>query len=118
MRGTPTGRLTCGLWRGDPAPLIVLDDRFEKAKVAIIDAVKEGVETFSMDRDTILAVDWSKHGVGFMLLQKSYQCKAVDNHKCCPTGWKLVLAGGRFTTPTESRYSPVEGEALAIVEGF
>ena len=93
-----------------------LNDRFEQAKLAIINAVREGVETFSMDRDTILAVDWSKHGVGFMLLQKSCQCEAVDNHKCCPTGWKLVLAGGRFTTPTESRYSPVEGEALAIVE--
>ena len=48
-----------------------LNDKFEKAKVAIIEAVKKGVESFSMDRDTILAVDWSKHWVGFMLLQKS-----------------------------------------------
>ena len=71
-----------------------------------------------MDRDTILAVDWSKHGVGFMLLQKACQCEKVDNHRCCPTGWKLILAGGRFTTPTESRYSPVEGEALEIAEGL
>ena len=71
-----------------------------------------------MDRDTILAVDWSKHGVGFMLLQKTCKCEKADNHRCCATGWVLILAGGRFTTPSESRYSPVEGEALAIVEGL
>ena len=34
---------------------------------------------------------------------------------CCHTGWRLVYAGGRFTTPAESRYSPIEGEALAVV---
>ena len=82
-----------------------LNDKFEKAKVAIIEAVEEGVESFSMDRDTILAVDWSKHGVGFMLLQKTCKCEAVDNHRCCATGWVLILAGGRFTQPSESQYS-------------
>ena len=30
----------------------------------------------------------------------------------------MVLRGGRFTKPAESRYSPVEGEALAVVEGL
>ena len=33
---------------------------------------------------------------------------------CCQTGWKLVFAGSRFTTETESRYAPIEGEALAV----
>ena len=37
-----------------------LDDKFEKAKIAIVEAVEEGVESFSMDRDTIVAVDWSE----------------------------------------------------------
>ena len=78
-----------------------LDDRFKQAKVAIIAAVKEGVETFNMDRDTILVVDWSKHGVGFMLLQKICKCEKADNHRCCETGWVLIVAGGRFTTPSE-----------------
>ena len=26
-----------------------------------------------------------------------------------------MFAGGRFTTPAESRYSPIEGEAIAVV---
>ena len=34
---------------------------------------------------------------------------------CCKTGWRLVLAGGRFTTAAEGRYSATEGECLAGV---
>ena len=57
-----------------------LSDKFEEAKLAIVDAVKEGVESFTMDRPTILAVDWSKHGVGYMLLQKTCECEGVESH--------------------------------------
>ena len=38
--------------------------------------------------------------------------------RCCPGGWKLVLAGGRFTTAAESHYSPVEGECLAVADSL
>ena len=38
--------------------------------------------------------------------------------RCCNDGWKLVLAGGRFTKPAESRYSPVEGELLAVADAL
>ena len=34
---------------------------------------------------------------------------------CCSDIWKLVFPGSRFTTPTESWYSPTEGEALTVV---
>ena len=37
---------------------------------------------------------------------------------CCPGGWRLVLAGGRFTLPAESRYSPTERECLAVAVGL
>ena len=37
---------------------------------------------------------------------------------CCPGGWRLVLVGGRFTLPAESRYSPTEGECLAVAVGL
>ena len=30
----------------------------------------------------------------------------------------MVLAGGRFTKPAESRYSPVEGELLGVVDAL
>ena len=67
-----------------------------------------------MKRPTCIATDWSKEGMGYMLLQKKCKCVAIDP-RCCPGGWGLVLAGSRFCSGAESRYAPVEGEAQAIV---
>ena len=30
----------------------------------------------------------------------------------------MIFAGSRFTTPAESRYAPVEGEALAVANAL
>ena len=91
-----------------------LQEAFEESKKIIVDAVKEGVMTFEMGRTTCLATDWSKYGVGFVLLQKYCDCKE-KTPICCNSGWKLVFAGSRFTSGAESRYACVEGEAPAIV---
>ncbi|CAG2216565.1 unnamed protein product [Mytilus edulis] len=32
--------------------------------------------------------------------------------------WRITLVGSRFTHPAESRYAPVEGEALAVVDAL
>ena len=37
---------------------------------------------------------------------------------CCSTGWKIVLVGSHFTHSAESRYAPVEGEALAVADAL
>ena len=86
---------------------------FEKSKKLLIDMVKDGIRNFDTARRTCLQTDWSKEGMGYLLLQKYCKCKE-DSPVCCPEGWKLVFAGSRFLTPTESRYSPTEGEALAV----
>ena len=52
-------------------------------------------------------------GIGFFLSQKHYDCDVLSPG-CCDDGWRITLAGSRFCKPSESRYSPVEGEALAI----
>ena len=52
-----------------------------------------------------------------MLVQKWCKCPQV-HPRCCPSGWKLTLAGGRFTSPAESRYRPIEGECLSISEAL
>ena len=83
----------------------------------IIKSVTEGVKHFDTDRWTCLATDWSRQGIGFFLMQKWCNCSTL-HPKCCNDGWKLVLAGGRFTRPAESRYSPVEGEMLGVMEGL
>ena len=47
-------------------------------------------------------------------MQKYCQC-ASKTPTFCNDGWKLCLVGSRFTHPAESRYAPIEGEALAVV---
>ena len=86
---------------------------FNDAKTEIIQQIVNGVRMFDKSRITCLATDWSKTGIGYFLSQK--HCNCVDiTPTCCHGGWKLVLAGSRFTKPAESRYHPVEGEALPV----
>ena len=89
-----------------------LAQAFKSSKAKIIEAVKRGVKNFKMGRPTCLATDWSKVGLGFALLQKTCGCSDVVP-TCCKGGWELTYAGSRFTTSAESRYHPVEGEALS-----
>lgn len=90
-----------------------LETLFEKSKMEIVQKIEEGVRSYEVGRTTCIATDWSKEGIGFLLLQKYCNCPG-RSPTCCRSGWKLVLAGSRFTTGAESRYAPVEGEALAV----
>ena len=90
-----------------------LNDSFERSKHEIVSAVKKGVKSFYPKRVTCLATDWSKSGIGFCLLQKVCSCTEITP-VCCPDGWVLVLCCSRYTSPAESRYSPVEGECLGV----
>ena len=90
-----------------------LDGVFESSKIMIVDAIKEGVEIFDPNRLTCLRPDWSQTGIGYFLSQKHCQCKS-KLPGCCEHGWRITLAGSRFLKPAETRYAPVEGEALAI----
>ena len=92
-----------------------LNQLFEKSRLEIINAVKDGVKSFSPELRTCLQTDWSKNGIGYLLLQQHCKCDSDKIPTCCETGWQLIFAGSRFTNPAESRYSPTEGEALALV---
>ena len=92
----------------------MLQAAMDHSKQVIIDLVQEGVSTFDMNRITCLAPDWSKEGMGFLLLQKYCSCPLPKAPVCCPEGWRLVFAGSRFCNDAESRYAPIEGEAAGI----
>ena len=47
-----------------------LDEAFEKGKSEIIKEVVGGIQSFDLNRGTCLQVDWSKEGIGFLLLQQ------------------------------------------------
>ena len=80
--------------------------------------MEEGVRHFEVGPPTCLGCDWSQTGLGFFLMQKWCSCDMKQAQRCCPEGWKLVLAGGRFTKPAELRYSPIEGELLAVADSL
>ena len=94
-----------------------LNDIFEESKQQIITEIEKGVRIFDPARPTCLATDWSQTGIGFWLLQKHCQCN-VTKPFCCKTGWKTTIVGSRFTHAAETRYAPVEGEALAVADAL
>ena len=104
-----------------PGTLFVWDDTltqlFEESKTIIVNEIEQGVKIFDKIRPTCLATDWSKTGIGFWLFQKHCSCAKVTLF-CCPSGWKITLVGSRFTHAAESRYAPIEGEALAVADAL
>ena len=94
-----------------------LDGLFQESKAVIVSETENGVRLFDKSKPTCLATDWSKNGIGFWLFQK--HCKCVRTVPfCCRDGWKITLIGSRFTSATESRYAPVEGETLAVADAL
>jgi hypothetical protein len=94
-----------------------LAEALKASKAHICHSIEMGVQIFDKDRPTCLATDWSKDGIGFWLTQKHCQCPSKDPF-CCRDGWRITLVGSRFTHAAESRYAPVEGEALAVADAL
>ena len=94
-----------------------LDKMFVKSKEVIIEKIKEGVAIFDPSLPTCLATDFSGLGIGFFLQQKTCKCPG-RKPTCCPEGWRLCLVGSRFLHDCETRYAPIEGEALAVAYGL
>ena len=86
---------------------------FESSRCRISEIAKEGLMYFDTRKPTVVITDWSKIGIGFVLLQKYCNC-SDDNILCCPNGWKLAYCGSRFLHASEQNYPPIDGEALAV----
>ena len=94
-----------------------LEAGFQASKATIVDAIRQGVEIFDMQRRTCLRPDWSRRGIGYFLLQQHCTCPS-GIPDCCPGGWRITLAGSRFLSSAEQRYAAIEGEALAVAWGL
>ena len=90
-----------------------MEEVFVKSKESIVNKIIEGVRLFDPSLPTCVATDFSGTGVGFFLLQKTCSCSS-RLPTCCQTGWRLCLVGSRFLHDAETRYAPIEGEALAV----
>ena len=94
-----------------------LEEAFQLSKEAIILAIHQGVEIFDLQKRTCLRPDWSRRGIGYFLLQQHCSCPS-GIPDCCPGGWRITLAGSRFLSSAEQRYTAIEGEALAVAWGL
>ena len=94
-----------------------LQEAFDASKQEILKQCETGVRSFDPKLPTALATDWAKFGMGFWLTQKHCHCPG-STPGCCQTGWQTVYVGSRFCTAAESRYHPIEGEALSAVYGL
>ena len=91
-----------------------LQKLFDESKQKLIENISDGIRTYDTSRQTCIQCDWSKDGIGYLLLQKHCPCPLDKMPICCNDGWKLVYAGSRFTKKSEQGYAPLEGEALAV----
>ena len=94
-----------------------LDRFFNETKIHIASEIEKGIMTLNLTKPTCLLTDWSKTGLGYIMLQKHCSC-SDHSPTCCASGWKVCGVGSRITSPAESRYSPSEGEALAVVNAL
>ena len=79
--------------------------------------MKRNIRRYEMDKETILLMDWSIEGLGFVLKQKWCNCEIIDDKldpDCCETGWQIVWAGSKSSNKAERNYVAIEGECLAI----
>ena len=79
---------------------------------------RKWVKMFEMNRATCLSTDYSKTGIGYFLFQKHCWCPTELGLNCGENHWKIILAGSRFPKDAKSHYSPIEGEALALISGL
>jgi len=94
-----------------------LNELFKDSKSVIIEEIEEGARIFEKSKPTCLATDWSTTGIGLWLFQKHCHCPSTEP-VCCLTGWKVTIVGSRFTHAAESRYAPVEREALTVTDAL
>ena len=85
-----------------------------QAKETICQLAKDGLSYYDRTRPTVAITDWSKEGIGFVVLQQYCSCVSADAPFCCKGGWRLALCGSRHLTAVEAGYAPIEGEALAV----
>ncbi|MPC62649.1 Polyprotein P3 [Portunus trituberculatus] len=101
-----------------------LQRKFELAKDTICRLVGDGLVYYDYSRPTAIVTDWSKEGLGFIILQQYCSCMSANTPFCCRGGWRLTLCEAgifhllRLTTRqwrggVGSCVVPTEGQALS-----
>ena len=70
-----------------------LDNLFQETKEKLVQEITDGIQNFTADKPICISTDWSKSGVGFILLQHHCSCHPSSAPICCPTGWIFIRTG-------------------------
>ncbi len=87
---------------------------FERTRDEIHELACEGLSFYDTNLETTLITDYSKQGIGYVIMQKHCECENTGETTCCSDGWKLTICNSRFLKPEEKNYYPIEGEGLAV----
>lgn len=93
----------------------LLRTEFRQAQDVIFQLSKDGLTYYDKTRPTIAVTDWSREGIGYIILQQCCGCTPTEAPFCCKGGWHIVLCGSHHLSPVENGYAAVEGETLAVV---
>ena len=89
-----------------------INDLFLELKLAIIHEIENGISIF--DKTNLpcnrLVKKW------FRLLTSAKTLCLPTKPFSCKTGWKATLDGSTSISKAESRYAPIKGEAIAVVD--
>ncbi|ROT66065.1 hypothetical protein C7M84_015931 [Penaeus vannamei] len=85
---------------------------FSSAKDTIGQLAAAGLRYYDVSRPTAAFTDYSRQGIGFLVMQQYCQCISQESPLCCTGGWKLVLCGSRHLTAAEKNYSTLNGKPL------
>ncbi|MPC22051.1 hypothetical protein E2C01_015057 [Portunus trituberculatus] len=91
-------------------------EKFHRAQDTICHLAKDGLAYYDKTRPTVALTEWSRKGIGFIILQQFCHCSSAVAPFCCRAGWCLALCGSCHLTAAKTGYAAVEGEALAVVK--
>lgn len=68
-----------------------LKQRLCQAKATICQSAKEGLAYYDRTRPTVVITNWSREGMGFVILQQYCSFFPTEAPFCCKGGWRLAL---------------------------
>ncbi|XP_066981039.1 uncharacterized protein [Macrobrachium rosenbergii] len=77
-----------------------LQERFRQVQNTVCKLAKDGLTYYDKLQPTVAVTDWSKEGVGFVILQQYCSCTSVDTPFCCRDGKRNHAADFLSRFPT------------------
>ncbi|XP_068215806.1 uncharacterized protein [Palaemon carinicauda] len=68
-----------------------LQEKFKSVQDTICKLSGNGLAYYDRSSPTVTLIDWSREGIGFVILQQYCSCITTDMPFCCKNGWRIAL---------------------------